>query len=254
MSRANRVPAILYRSVITALNVTGTTSNTGFPASSVANPLTYDWWAFDLVADVSLTVDAGAPVDIDALGVVVKDFTGEFLLESSADNSTWIQRAAGIGSGHHLILLSAAITARYWRITFVADSDNIGSTVRVPVVYLGEALRFEKCVRGQYAPLVMNRKTQYFDNDSGTGQFIGRSIVRQNLDGSVSFERMTAPWVRQHFQPFVEAARERPYFFSWNPEMYPEESVFVRTDEDIGTSYNGDRNLMSASWSMRSAG
>ena len=250
----SRVPAILYQSIVTPLNVTATAENGGFPASAVANPLTYDWWSFDINADVSLEVDAGQPVSVDALGVIVRGFTGRFVLESSDDGAAWTERVSGSDSGHHLLLIDNSVSARYWKLTFEEDSENTGETVVVPVIYLGEALRFEKCVRGQYAPLVMNRKTQYFDSDSGTGQFIGRSIVRQSLEGGVNFERMTAPWVRQHFQPFVEAARVRPYFFSWDPERYPEEAVFVKTDEDIGASYNGDRNLMSASWSMRSAG
>ena len=102
-----------------------------------------------------------------------------------------------------------------------------------------------------HAPIPYNRVTQYTTNESGTGQFLGRSIVRQNQATDVEFSMITAPWARDQMQDFVRHAQKKPFYFAWNPADYPDEVGYVWTDEDIGVEYTGDGSLMTASWRMK---
>lgn len=251
----SHAPVILYKNVITQVNVTASDADPGYPASAAASPFTYEWWQFT-GGSTTLDIDCGVVVPVNAMGILALGLMGNVVISSSADGITFTARGSQTinKDGVVMTLLPSVVVARYWRVTITATGAGVGGTVRIPVIYLGETLQFERCTRGSYTPVVMGRQTDYTDNVSGNGQFLGRSIVRNNLSSQYNIERMTSQWNRQFFQPFVESARELPYFFSWWHEKYPQEAVFVRTDEDITTKYTGDRNFMSAQWTMRSAG
>ena len=242
-------PIVLFNSIVTELNVTASHTETGYPASAVATPFTYDFWRKPAAAVAFLDIDAGEDVTADSLGWLGSHgATPVYSLESSDNGADYIEvvpQAFAIEGAN--VALFDAVTARYWRL-------NIGSTLNaydVRNVMIGQSLEFERCIMKSHAPLPYNRVTRYTTNESGTGQFLGRSIIRQHQSTEVQMEMMSAPWSRDQFQGFVRHAEKKPFYFSWNPDKYPDEAGYVWTDEDIGISYTGDAALMTASWNMK---
>lgn len=249
-------PVVIYESIITQQNVTASAEMAGFPIESIVTPMTdtSDSWRFVLDDIVTVDIDAERPVPVSAVGMVCFGIVGSYVnVQYSDDGDQYIDFLAlyVARDGSFMDSVDDAIEARYWRIEFEPVNGAIGLVARVPRIMLGEHLKFERCVMRSHKPIVLNRTTEYQTSESGTGQYLGRSIKRQNFATDVSFPYISSSWARVKFQPFVVAARQGPYFFSWNPERYPQEAAYVWTDEDIGIDYTGELNYMSSSWSMR---
>lgn len=244
------VPLIGYKTIITPTNITASTQAADFPASTLANPLTYDKYRGEATS-VTLVIDAGSDVACDYFGMALPNFSSA-MLEYGDDGISWtsIVTTFSVADDSTIIKPFDLTTARYWRFTL----EKATADIELSVLYLGQSLRMERCIMQSYAPLPLNRVTEYTSNQSESGQFLGASIVRDGYESSVTFTLITAPWGRGEFQPFVRAARTRPYFFLWNPDRYPNEAAYVKTDEDIGLSYTGNRSYMTASWNMKGLG
>jgi hypothetical protein len=264
-------PVILYQSIINALNITAwpTSVFLNFPVAALANGMTYDryrvYGGMYLGTPVThIYIDAGAPVTCDCLGIAshnVFSATSDATVSITADSVPIPYGDVGSFAASAFIAPSSAapallrftpMTYRYWCVTLGYYPGPF--TFDVGALYLGRAMTFERCIMQSHAPAPLNRSTEYYENKSESGQFLGRSILRKGFVTSVSMDKMTAPWVRDSFQPFVKAARLAPYFFAWNPGLYPDDVVFGMTADDIGAEYTGDRNRMKATWNIQGLG
>jgi hypothetical protein len=259
-------PRIGYDTILTVTNVTASAEETGFPATALANPLTYDRWRAPVLGDSSgltyIYIDAGSAVTLDYLGIASHN-----LGTIGAALTLYGNSVAGLtGSPVTLAVVSSIATDapfiesftagayRYYTIAINPGAVTVTESIDIGVLFLGAAMQFERCIMGQHAPINYNRKTEFNINISDNGQFLGRSITRQGYETSVSFNMITGAWGRATFQPFVKYARTKPYFWQWNPTTYPSEVAYVHTDGDIGIQYTGDRTLMSANWTMKGLG
>lgn len=272
-------PVILYDQVAVAIPPApvdpieaqftgGITALAGFPLENAFSPFTYPADSFMVERGTttgSVLIYLNGDIDssdFDALAFVINGLEGDSVtvdlsyFPTGGGSETILKSQSVSRDGCHLMTFTKPAGPNFWRITFsgIAAAQSDSTPISIPVIMVGKLMQFEKCIRNRYAPLDYNRKTEFLTNESGTGQYIGRSIIRRNHESTVSFDLMTAPWVRSTFQPFVRHARTKPYFFAWNPTTYPDEVNYVWTDEDIGVEYTGDRNRMSASWSMRGLG
>jgi hypothetical protein len=142
------------------------------------------------------------------------------------------------------MFLFGTITARYWRIRVR------NAIAKIAVVYVGAALAMQRKIYQGHTPITLSRITETTQNTSETGQYLGRSIIRKGLKTSCEYQHLTADWYRANFDPFVEAAREAPFFYAWRPIQYPDELGFVWTNGDIRPTNTGPRNFMSVSFSV----
>lgn len=269
------VPVVLYESVVddttTALRATtgGVTVAAGSDARNIFSPFTYPADSLIIQRGTStgtISIQFNATADFSAIGFVIqgiKDDAGAEVRVLRRLTNTLTSTIAIIDVDRDGVFLATFDSQEfdypdldYYIVQLIgideesSDSENIVWSVAT----IGNLMSFEKCIMRSYAPLDYNRSTEFLTNESGTGQYMGRSIVRRNYQSSVSFDLMSAPWVRSTFQPFVRHARTKPYFFAWNKDTYPNEVNYVWTDDDIGATYTGDRNMMSASWEMRGIG
>lgn len=150
-----------------------------------------------------------------------------------------------------LMFLDTARVGRYLRVTVT----GAGAIPRIASIYVGSVLAMEKQMANPFAPLNMARETVLNQSLSRGGQFLGQGFRRNGVMSSVGFKSLTAAWVRSYFDPFSRSARSRPYFFSWNPQDYPQEVGYVWTDKDIVPAYSGEIVFgMEVSWSMKGVG
>lgn len=197
--------------------VSQTSQTSGFPASSLANPLTYERWQ-PLTYPASAVVDYGDAVTVDAicLAAVSADISG-VVVASSTDGVNFTNQAFPAVDGGDVLLvrLPGAITTRYWRLTIGAGSVSVfivGSAGVLP------------CQSVDTTPLRFSRDTELLPNKSNGGQWLGRSVTKKGLVGQIVIQNeshgdfdtgLNALLKRARFSPFVYSNPVDGAFYCW---------------------------------------
>jgi hypothetical protein len=248
-------------------SVAASSASTGFPASALLNSLTYEFWK-PATLPATLDIDLGQTRTCDYLGLGAHELGScEIKLYYSLTGATYVPAAtATLQDNTDAMILFTPVVARYWRIVitqaapvFVADFVNGEYSIweggagfaSLAVLFLGIAMPMERMIYGGHTPGVFSRETNYSDNESEGGQWLGRSIVRQSLSESFSFNNLSPAWIRDTFEPFRTHAETEPFFALWRPLGYANECTFGRTQQDIKPSNSGTRDFMSVSFSIR---
>lgn len=235
-----------YRTVTRNATVTASSATTGFPASAIKNPLTYERW-LPLSAPATLTIDAGAMVIADYVGIGAHTLgsTGATVTISYSENGidwTDVLHAAP-ANDNAIMALFEPVLARYWRI-------HINRVAEIGVVYIERALVMQRSIYGGHSPGTLSRQTEIEPSRSVTGQFLGRSIVRQGFATSYQWSNLSAAWYRANFDPFVESALRNPFFIAWRPDRFPDEVLYAWCNDDISPTNMGIRDLMQVGFSV----
>lgn len=234
-----------YRTICTLDNVVASSQAAGCPASDAVNVFTNEYWKPDVMPS-SWTVDAGAGVDVDYIGIAAHTLGSAgaaVTIESSTDGATWTQRFAFAPVDNTpIMLIFDPVLARYWRLNVAG-----AAAPRLGVIYIGQALAMQRPIYGGHAPLTLCRNTIIYNQMTEAGQFTARSITRQGNGTSFAWKHLEAAWYRQYFDPFVKAARSTPFFIAWRPQGYAAEVGYVFTTSDIKPSNMGVRDLMEVS-------
>lgn len=235
-----------YSTITRNATVTASSSAPGFPASAIKHPLTYERW-MPSTAPATLTIDAGALVTADYVGIAAHTVgsTGGAITISYSENGTdWTDvLQASPSSDNAIMALFEPVLAQYWRI-------QISRVAEIGVVYIGRALTMQRCMYGGHSPGTLSRQTEIEPSRSVTGQFLGRSIVRQGFATSYQWANLSADWYRANFDPFVESALRNPFFIAWYPEKFPDEVLYAWCNDDISPMNQGQRDLMSVGFNV----
>lgn len=227
--------------------VSASSSEPGWPASSLQNSMTYDRWRpQDMPSWVSF--DAGAVVEVDYVGIGghnLYSVGATVQVQHSNDGAAWTPAETIEPSRDGATLIQfEAVAARYWRINIS------GGIPTIAVIYFGKVLVMQRGSYGGHSPGTLSRATDIMPNKSESGQFLGRSIIRRGYSTSYEWSNLTANWYRQYFDPFVESARKFPFFIQWFPEKFPDEVLYAWCNEDISPSNQGQRDLMSVGFTV----
>ena len=194
----------------------------------------------------TFTMDAGAAVDVDAVGIGAHSFADDnvtITIESSPDAVTWTTvstGAFGAQDGTPVLALFDKVFARYWRVSFAGSTPP-----QIGVIYIGEALQMYRPFYGGHTPINYGRVTEYVGNKSEGGQTLGTSVIRKGTQTSYSWKHLPKPWVDANFDPFIRSVRAAaPFFIAWNALKYPREVGYVYVGEDIRPSNMGIRDYM----------
>jgi hypothetical protein len=237
-----------YKNLVSSATVTATNSTVGFPADAVKRETTWERYRpGTLPATLNIDFGAIAPLSYIGIGAHTLGSSGNDLLAEYSDNgSVWteIVTTSPVDDSAILLLFSEA-PARYLRLTLTN-----GAIPAIGVVYAGQSLVMQRAIYGGHSPITMSRTTTFRTNESEKGQWLGRSIVRSGLSASYDWTRLKSDWYRAEFDPFVLAARTKPFFIAWNPLEFPSEVVFAWTGSDIVPTNSGPRDLMSVSMTV----
>lgn len=235
-----------YRTITRNAAVTASSAAAGFPASAIRHALTYERW-MPTVAPATLTIDAGAAVSADYVGIAAHTIgsTGATVTISYSENGTsWAQVLQVTPANDNSIMaLFEPVLARYWRL-------QIDRVAEIGVVYIGRALVMQRSMYGGHSPGTLSRQTEIEPSRSVTGQFLGRSIVRQGFATPYQWSNLTAAWYRANFDPFVESALRNPFFIAWRPDRFPDEVLYAWCNDDISPTNQGQRDLMQVGFSV----
>lgn len=238
-----------------------------FPAASVANPLTYEFWRPMGTSGVLTATFAAGPVDY--VGIAAHNMAGgsvhvEVLSNPEPQTGLYVEDGYWVDG---YAANSGFVFPPQLPIVFPVDNSPImllfrerqafgvritvsGSAPAIGVLYAGKALAMQRKVWGGINPINFTRRTTIRPNVSEGGQWLGRSIIRQGSETSVTWRNLSYDWYKSDFDPFVEAARTRPFFFGMKPDKYPEITGYVWTAEDITPSISGTRNYVDVTVGM----
>lgn len=234
------------------------TSNIG-DGSSTVTPNTFDRWVVDsLVAPFAVT-DYLLPSNrnVNTFCIGGHNMGGKNLTVSFFTSDTDIPDPANlVGSvvvDNNKPIMFAISDRDVLKVRLLIEGSG-GESFYISNVSVGYGLQLQRPVYGGVNPAPLNAVTDYFNNRSESGEWIGRTIRRRGFDSSINMVRITPEWYREYFQPFVESAKTTPFFYSWRPGDYPEDVVYCWTESDIKPSNSGKREFMNLSFPIKCHG
>lgn len=129
-----------------------------------------------------------------------------------------------------------------------------GTTMpKIAAVFAGAALVMEKGVQLGFAPVAMARVTKRVQSLSRGGQFLGQGVRRMGINTDVAFQNLSETFAYGSFDAFCKSARTRPYFFMWNPQLFPQHVAYAWTEKDIVPAYS-QIDRLSVGWNLQGIG
>jgi hypothetical protein len=90
-------------------------------------------------------------------------------------------------------------------------------------VYAGKLLILQRRIYVGHSPITYAKKTRVATGRSENGQLLGRIVLSESSQTVVELPHLTPDWFRTYMTPFLDFAKEFPFFFAWRPSTYPNE-------------------------------
>lgn len=132
-----------------------------------------------------------------------------------------------------------------------------GSTVpRIGVIRFGRALQMPQPLYVGHTPLILSRQTTMRSNKSTTGEFLGRTRLRNARATEIGWTHLRADWVREYWSPFQFAMEQDPFFLAWRPITFPGDVGYCYVDGGAlpAPSNSGPKDFMSVSMNVIARG
>lgn len=247
-------PSIGYTNLIEGATVTVTSAATGYPKESAYSWLTFDGWKAAAAGTVYFTVDLGSAQSVDywaAFAHDLADNSGTIKLQYSSDNFSADINDVGalVTPTDSGVIFRAftAISARYWRF----EITSTGAASFIGCLALGPRMDIPEGMAIGFVPPNMSFDDDVTNQRSNGGAFLGRSVRRYGAETEMRFELVTPAWVRSAWLPFLEHARVKPFFMSWDRENYPAEAAYCWTDRQIDAPAYTHTNYMGVSLRLK---
>jgi hypothetical protein len=226
-------PVFGQDSIVTSGNIATTTTNTGYPASNMANPATHLFWRGTTFASPEVititqtgTIDyvgiakhnlatAGASLKIDIATDGVPTYSTVYGPALQTDNTP-------------IMVCFAERNATHVRITLGAGT----AIPQIAVLQVGKALFSPRRVYVGVTPITLGRQSRVTNGRSEAGNFLGRIVVGQGLTSSIALKNLHPLWYRNKLDPLIIRSKEYPFFFAWRPYTYPNEIAYAWTSND----------------------
>lgn len=244
-------PVIGYDNVVTPTSVSTTTAQTNFPASNMGNPSTRPPWKGTVNSPLTTEYITVQSVDlpISYFAVVAHNFgsTGATLtIETctSIGSSPQVWTAVNFDSSPNYTpdddspILWRFTQANYQGVRLKIVPGSAGP--ECGAVYCGDLLVLERSVRVDttHKLVNLNRKTQLSSGMSERGDFLGRTVLREWVEGKADFSFFSSAWYRANFDPFLVATQTKPFFFAWSPVDHPEDLSYIWWTSDPSPDVN----------------
>lgn len=246
-------PRIGYHNLATESNVTATeTEASGFPVTNVALPATHLRWRSSNTNAQAVVLSLTAAEVVNYYAIAGHNFgsTGATVkLQSSTDGMTWadVTTERMPGNDHVFMEEFADEEKQYYRLLITPGT----AAPEIATVHIGRVLRMQRRLYVGHKPLTLNLKTDVSSGRSESGQFLGRVLRREMLEGDAAFSNLTPSWVRAYFVPFEEYAKTGPFFFAWRPGEYPDEVGYCWLKSDSELPNARPNGMMDAKLNMQ---
>ncbi len=221
-------PLVGWRNFVTADMVSADSSDPSFPPLNVANPTTYLKWLSTSTADQYLTIATGGPPqDVDYVAIARHNLgTAQITVSIEgyiAGVWTEIVEETLLSNDEVTIFRFTQMSLTSLRIRMQSGDDPPS----IAVVYAGLILQLQRRIYVGHTPFPYGRVTNVVNNKSENGNFLGRIIISQTNATSFTMSNIDRDWYRTYMDPFIDAAQDTPFFFSWRPGTFPRESGYA---------------------------
>lgn len=247
-------PTIGYVNLLEDAATSATSEATGYPKENAYDGLTFDGWKAGAAGTVYFTADLGSAQSVDYWACAAHDLhqrSGTIKLQYSADNFSVdindVGAAVTPSDGGVIFRTFTAVSARYWR--FEVSSTTVASFIGA--LALGPRLDIPEGMAIGFVPPTLSYDDEVTNQRAEGGAFLGRSVLRYGAETEMRFDLVDPAWVRSDWKPFMEHARTRPFFLSWDVDNYPAEAVFAWSDGKIPAPKYSHSTWMSVSMRIK---
>lgn len=245
-------PVIGYQQLVTSGNVSATTSESGHPASLLANPSTNLYWKGELAspeADEYITLSLNTAEMVDYVGIARHNFgTAQIAvsLEAINDDSPvgWDVIVEEFIPADDAPILMRFVEQAVTSIRIRLRPGTVAP--RAAVVYSGKLLVLQRRIYVGHTPITMGLSSRISNGRSESGDFLGRVVLHEVTSTKIDLQNLTPAWLRENILPFLKSANENPFFFAWRPGTYPLEVGYAWLSVDarpVNQSSNGFMNV-----------
>jgi len=227
-----------------ATTVVASNQVAGFESENAHNWLTYDWWQPGVVGSQILTCTFPGVVTPDYFACYGHNLGTEgasIVLQSWID-AVWTDAFSDISpSGTEVIFepFTAAANAN-WRVVI---TDCTVDTF-VGALSFGTVLELPGGMSVGFSPPNLFRQPKILNSRSMGGAFLGRSLQYLGNRLEIKSDHVDPAWVRSSWEPFLDHAALKPFFFSWDDDNYPAEAAFCWTSRGIDrVSYSSAKHM-----------
>jgi hypothetical protein len=211
-------PRILWDNIVTSSNIAADSEAAGFPVSNLANPATHQKWQAAAAEDVEITITVDSVDGQSGVGIAKHNFGSAAIAVEVGyyDGLTWVSLAGPqIPADDEPLLFQFTEQSLSEIVIRLAEGSE---AARAAVVYAGKLLIMPRGVDVDADFLVPRfaRKTEYSSPLSERGNYLGRIVTSQHIDGvSHTYSHLVADFIRDEIDPFIAAAQDDvPFFYA----------------------------------------
>lgn len=207
--------------------ISATSTVEGFEAANAGNPNTYSYWK-PAVTPASWVIEFGATRTVDAVGVGAATIAGRTVAVATYAGGVWTYRATAVAADNGaLVHLFAPVACERVLV------EVSGAVPVIGVIYAGRAMVMPRREFTGLGQLLHSRRTEFEQNVSEGGQWLGRSVARISTQTQFAWEYLDAAFVRDELDPFSRAAAVRPFFLAPMPGRVAADCHLAWVREDI---------------------
>ncbi len=155
-------------------------------------------------------------------------------LQSSPDNAVWttILNSEQTPGGDQTLFFVAAQSsaARFWRLLI---EGHISGTLRIAQIFIGPCFQVHQPpgLGWSWPNIALN--DDFITSRADGGDFLGRSLIRRGSKTSFQMTPVVESFVRDTWLPFMQAAEEHPFYYSWDTSSFPLEVAYCYVEGRI---------------------
>lgn len=221
----------------TATTVGFSSARAGFAATSAGDWRTTTYWSPTAGAGThTLTYEFGAAVTADYFALYRHNLAtcaATVKLQYSLDaGSTWNDCFTALTPTDNQVVVKTFTSqaAPHWKLVVVTGN---ASELYVGVVAFGRKLATYRGMPPGFVIPRHARRNEILNSETEGGQWAGRSVIARGARCDIMMQHVDRSWLRTHWEPFLEHAELKPFFFSWNHATYPEDACLCWVDGDL---------------------
>jgi hypothetical protein len=109
----------------------------------------------------------------------------------------------------------------------------------------------ERAIFGGHTPIDLNRNYAQVGNVSESGQFLGKYTTRRGYATDYSWQNLSASWVHNTFEPWIDYLENGTLFMAWRPLTYDAGAVYGWTEGMPQASNMGVSDRMSLTMKIK---
>jgi len=166
-------------------------------------------------------------------------------LQTSDDAETWAtvsgSATAPINNKTIFFVMEAQESHKFWRLRLIGHTSG---TLRIAQIFIGPTFETFTGPNIGWTPPNLALNDKLLNSESDGGDFLGRSLIRRGSMTGFTIQTIPDSWVRQFWEPFMFAAEEHPFYYSWDAVNFPSEVAYCYLQGRIDhPSYSSHRHM-----------